>query len=198
MSIVTAELPLFPLNTVLFPGGPLPLRIFEQRYLDMISRVLKANSGFGVCLLTGGREAGGSQAAFHAIGTEAIICDWNQGTDGLLHVLCHGKRQFRVRHNWVQDDGLHIGKVEWLPEPAALPLPEPFTPLARWLQTVWPQLPDYYADLTRHDDEAGWVAWRLTEILPLNNAQKQYLLETVEPLKRLQVLQPLIHSLRQE
>lgn len=192
----TEELPLFPLHTVLFPGGPLGLRIFEPRYLDMVTRCLKRDSGFGVCLITAGPEAGGA-AQFHVVGTEARIRDWSRGEDGLLQLVCTGERLFRVMRVRARDDGLNVGRVAWMTPPAPQPLPEPFRPLAEWLNSVWPQLPEVYAHVEPAYGDADWVGCRLAEILPFNNSQKQYLLEINEPLRRLQVLQPLIDSLRQ-
>lgn len=188
-----ARLPLFPLNTVLFPAGPLPLRIFEQRYLGMVSRSLKEDSGFGVCLISEGDETG--KAKFHIVGTLARICDWGKGEDGLLNVLCVGERRFRITRSRAQDDGLNIGTVEWLPEEPLTALPGEYDMLRQWLQRVWKQLPAYYARFETHFDDAAWVGHRLAEILPLNMPQKQYLLELDQPVERLQVLLPLVQSL---
>src|SRR5215472_14441288 len=101
------ELALFPLNTVLFPGGALPLRIFETRYLDMVSRCLKEGQGFGVCLIREGAETGA--AKIHMAGTLAEIGDWSRGEDSLLHILVRGTRRFRVSALRQQPDGLNLG-----------------------------------------------------------------------------------------
>jgi len=96
------QIPLFPLNTVLFPGGPLPLRIFEARYVDMVSSCLKEDSPFGVLLIRDGGETG--NATTHEIGTLARIVDWYQGSDGLLGVTAVGEQRFRLLSSHRQDD----------------------------------------------------------------------------------------------
>jgi len=108
------SVPLFPLKTVLFPGGPLPLRIFEPRYLDMVSRCLKDDIQFGVVLIADGQEAA-SSVSTHAQGTLAKICDWYQESDGLLGIRAEGQERFRLISIEQQDDALNIGNIETLP-----------------------------------------------------------------------------------
>ena len=103
---------LFPLNTVLFPGGPLRLRIFEPRYLDMISRCLRENGDFGVALITEGRETGSARTT--QIGTSAHIVDFERLDDGLLGITAHGERKFRIVKVTTQSDGLNIADVNFL------------------------------------------------------------------------------------
>ena len=112
-SATHATLPLFPLNTVLFPGGPLRLRIFEPRYLDMVSRCMREDTGFGVALIVAGREAGGSAQTVE-IGTLARIVDFEQLDDGLLGITARGERRFRIVHVHQESDGLNVCHVEWL------------------------------------------------------------------------------------
>lgn len=188
-----AELPLFPLNTVLFPQGPLPLRIFETRYLDMVSACLKGDFGFGVCLIQRGAETG--PAEFCEIGCEATIRDWGRGNDGILNLVAVGQRRFRVLEHWRAEDGLHWGRLRWLDEAPPMPLPEVCEPIGGWLEEIWADLPDFYRHVATDYENAAWVANRATELLPLNPAQKQHLLELDNPLERLHVLLPLIQSL---
>ena len=108
-------IPLFPLNTVLFPEGILPLRIFEPRYLDMVSECLRTNSGFGVCLITEGTEAGGV-ADCHEIGTLACIIDWHKREDGLLGITAQGIERFRILKKHVRPNQLLEGNVEFIDE----------------------------------------------------------------------------------
>ncbi|HWP94709.1 MAG TPA: LON peptidase substrate-binding domain-containing protein [Gammaproteobacteria bacterium] len=189
------ELPLFPLKTVLFPGGPLPLRIFEARYLDMVSRCLKDDAGFGVCLIHEGEETG--TAAFHRFGTVARIRDWGNTPEGLLAVIAVGTETcFRIHELRVQPDRLNVGLVELLdPEPSEK-LDEMYEPFAELLRDLFDRLPDYYALVERRFDDAAWVSCRLAELLPLNLPQKQYLLELHDPRQRLEILRPLLASLR--
>lgn len=185
-----AEIPLFPLNTVLFPGGALPLRIFETRYIDMLSRCLKAGQGFGVCLIQEGKETG--KAKLHRVGTLAEIGDWNRGEDGLLHILAKGSARFRVLNTRIQADGLNLGEVEMLPQDPLLPIPETQKLLPDLLRQVLQQLEAEDTQLDYAD--AGWVGNRLAEVLPISLMQRQYLLEA-EPLKRLEILGTLVQSL---
>ena len=115
------RVPLFPLNTVLFPGGPLPLRIFESRYIDMISERMKADAPFGVLLIRSGRESG--PATTYGVGTLARISDWYQGSDGLLGVTAVGEQRFRLLSVEREADGLNIGEIDILPPEPAFELP---------------------------------------------------------------------------
>jgi Lon protease-like protein len=189
---VPDAIPLFPLNTVLFPGGPLPLRIFETRYLDMLSRCLKNNQGFGVCLIEQGSETGAAHT--YTVGTLARIRDWSNGPDGLLHILALGERRFRVATLRTQHDGLNLGEVEWLPEEPPVPLPESSEPLAEMLRQLLAQLPGRYAALTSGYDDSTWVGYRLAEILPLPLTRRQYLLEISDARLRLDVIATLMQE----
>jgi Lon protease-like protein len=185
-----SEIALFPLNTVLFPGGGLPLRIFETRYIDMVSRCMKGVQGFGVCLIQEGHEAG--KTKMHRVGTLAEIGDWNRGEDGLLNILAQGTQRFRVGSTRIQADGLNLGDIELLPNDALLPVPEAQKQLPEILRQVLQQLE---ADQNQVDyADAGWVGNRLAEVLPISMLQRQYLLES-EPVKRLEILQTLVQSL---
>ena len=123
-----SEIPLFPLGTVLLPGGPLPLRIFETRYIDLVRRCLRDGSGFGVVLIREGVEAGGSALTFD-VGTYARIVDFSQQPDGLLGIRAAGERRFRILARRRERDGLNVAEVEWLPEDAPRSLPEEFAEL---------------------------------------------------------------------
>ena len=155
------RIPLFPLNTVLFPGGPLPLRIFEARYLDMISERLRTNEPFGVLLIREGDEAG--RASTYSVGTLARITDWYQGSDGLLGITAIGGQRFRLLSAERMPDGLNIGDVELLPEEPQTPLPDEFQGLAKILADVLDDLGRLYEDLERRYDDAGWVSYRFVE-----------------------------------
>ena len=185
------ELPLFPLSTVLYPQGPLPLRIFETRYVDMVRRCMKADSGFGVVLIVRGREAGAAEVTA-AIGTEARIVDFDQLEDGLLGLTCIGQQRIRVTRAWQQSDGLNLAEVEDLPADESVPVPTDCAELRAVLEKVWPELARPYAHVPPKFDDAGWVANRLAELAPLDPAVRQSLLEASDPLERLRVLAPLI------
>jgi Lon protease-like protein len=185
------EIPLFPLGTVLFPGGPLPLRIFEARYIDLVRRCLRENSGFGVVLLTEGAEAGAGPTATSDIGTYARIVDFSGQPDGLLGVEARGERRFRIVSRSRARDGLNFAEVEWMPDEISVPIPDEFYDLGPALDYVLDQVGDPYESLERRLDDAGWVAGRLAEILPLPPAQKQQCLELDDPIERLRFLRPL-------
>ena len=188
--------PIFPLHTVLFPDGPLPLRIFEPRYLDMVSRCLKEETKFGVILIASGSEVG--EANMASVGTLAVIEDWYQGSDGILGVTALGVTRFRLDRVDRQTDGLYLGETEALePEPRQA-LPEEYKSMASLLEVVIDDLGKLYQDLDRDYDDATWVGRRFAEILPISNDQKQYCLELNDPVKRLAYVQPLLRSIRAE
>jgi Lon protease-like protein len=186
MSIV--EIPLFPLRTVLFPGGFLPLRIFEQRYLDMVRDCARNDSGFGVCLICEGEEAVEPVNTMD-IGTHARIVDWYTLDDGLLGVSAIGDERFSADSTWREDDGLLRARVRFLPEPASRPLPDEYALLAevlgRFMEKVGHQYPSWSEECLA---DAVWVGYRLAELLPLAGIEKQHLLELSDPMERLQSL----------
>ena len=188
------QIPLFPLHTVLYPGGPLPLRIFEQRYLDMISRCMKEDSPFGVLLIREGAETG--PADTFDTGTLAKITDWYQGSDGLLGVTATGLERFRVLSRRREKDGLLVGEVEVLPDGPHDPLPAEYRPLADILAGVLDDLGKLYEGLDRHYDDAAWVSYRFAEILPLPPGQKQACLEMDDPIGRLASMRSVLDSVR--
>jgi len=185
--------PLFPLNTVLFPGGPLPLRIFETRYLDMVRHCMRERCPFGVLLIRTGSEIGaGGVGETCAVGTTARIVDFNALPDGLLGITCLGERKFSVTKHWQQDDGLHVGDVKFAAADEPVDLPGEYQHLGELLRKVLPELGELYAGVPKHFADASWVGYRLAEILPIALSEKQYCLELDDPLARLARLNPLI------
>ena len=184
------ELPLFPLNTVLFPGGPLPLKIFEPRYLDMLSRCLREQSGFAVVLITEGEETAVT-ASFAAIGTEASIVDFDRLDDGLLGISCIGRERVRVLEAWREADGLNRGRVIAIAADPVLPVPTAQAWLGEVVRRVLPDASDVYRHVELRGD-AAWVGNRLAEMLPLSLTDKQALLELTDPLERLPALEPAV------
>lgn len=186
------QIPLFPLNTVLFPGGPLPLRIFEPRYLDMLSRCMKDNAPFGVLLIREGGEVG--PATTCEVGTLATVTDWYQGSDGILGVTAIGTERFRLLSANRQADGLNVGDIEILPGLPSGPLPPEYQPLAKILAHVLDELGLLYEGLERHYDDAVWVAYRVIEVLPVALESKQTCLESEDVLESLQFARQMIHT----
>jgi Lon protease-like protein len=190
----TAEsqtIPLFPLSMVLFPGGPLKLRIFEARYVDMVGRCMRESQPFGVALLTEGNEAGGP-ALTAGVGTSARIVDFERLEDGLLGITALGERSFRIMARHRQADGLNLATVDWLPLEGTAAVPAESLHLAKLLRYALPQLQPLYDLASAQYDDAGWVSARLVEILPLPLVEKQRCLEMTEPLLRLQHLNSLV------
>lgn len=188
------EIPLFPLMTVLFPGGPLPLRIFETRYLDMVSRCLRENRPFGVLLITEGGETG--HASLAEFGTTALITDWYQGSDGLLGITAMGQQRFRLLDSRRQDDGLNVGRIEVVPESPSRALASEDAPLGKLLERVFEQLGAHYQAIPKAYDEAGWVSYRLAEVLPVSLELRQACLELSEPEDRLRLLRPAVEQIK--
>jgi uncharacterized protein len=188
------RIPLFPLQTVVFPEGLLPLRIFEARYLDMVSRCLREDGGFGICQIRSGSEVGAA-AEIYDVGTYVRIVEWSQSQDGLLAITVKGEKKFRVLSSTVESDQLRTAEVEWLPEEQEAALPEEFRTLAELLERIVSQLGEAYPGPAPRFDLAGFVGARLTEILPLKAALKQELLEQDDPLVRLFALRDALHNL---
>jgi Lon protease-like protein len=193
-TVVGHSLALFPLNIVLFPDGPLPLRIFETRYVDMVRCCMREARGFGVVLIRTGREVGPAET--FDVGTLAKITDFNQLPDGLLGLSCVGQQRFRILARSVQADGLNVGEVEWLAPEPAVPVPARHAHLADLLRTVLPQLGEVYTDIDMRLDDAAWVGHRLAEILPVPLPDKQTYLEIDDPIARLDLLAPLTSPAR--
>lgn len=186
----TAEIPLFPLHTVLFPGGPLPLRIFETRYIDMVRRCTREESSFGVLGIRVGDEAGEVHQTA-GVGTSARIVDFYQLPDGLLGITCHGERRFRLLRRFRAADGLNLGEIEWFADEPAVAVPEAYRHFIDLLRAALPQFGDLYADVPRRYDDAAWVGARVAEILPISLSDKQHCLE-LDALARLERLAPFI------
>jgi uncharacterized protein len=186
------QLPLFPLHTVLVPGALLGLRIFEPRYLDMVRECGRNGGGFGICMLLRGGEddtAVVPASVPAAIGTLARIEDFGTGDDGLLTLQVRGIRRFRVIDTRVRDNGLAVASVEWLaPDPDEELRPEHGL-LAELLRRILEQVGEAAAQPSPAQlDDAAWVGWRLAELLPLEDTQRQALLQEDDPHARLDQL----------
>lgn len=176
--------PLFPLHTVLFPGGPLPLRIFEPRYVDMVSHCMKSNSGFGVCLISSGEEIG-EAAATYEVGTLARIVDWHMRHDGLLGITACGGQRFRVYSQQVQSNKLAVAEIEMIPDEPPSDVPMQYLSLVDMLRQLIDGIGHYYNGIPKNYGDASWVGFRLAELLPLRLSQKQALLQLASPVQRL-------------
>lgn len=186
---MSALLPLFPLHTVLVPGGTLVLRVFETRYLDMVRECGRNGSGFGVCLILAGQEAG-LPATPASVGTEARIEDFGSTEAGLLTLRVRGGRRFRVLQTEVRPNGLIEAEVQWFEADPDDELRPEHALLGSVLQQVVEKVAEkvggeYDQVPPSRFDEAAWVGWRLAELLPLSHPQRQMLLQDEDPHARL-------------
>jgi Lon protease-like protein len=189
-------LPLFPLRTVLFPGGLLPLKVFEQRYIEMAKACLKDERPFGVCLITQGEEVatGSGAPEFAGVGTLARISDWDMPQLGILHVATTGGTRFQVQKHSVARDGLVVGEVTPIAAEPAVALADDYAPLARLLELIASRVgPQNFPAEAAYDD-ASWVGYRLAEVLPLPLSIKQSMLEINDANVRLQVLEKFLRQ----
>lgn len=181
------SIPLFPLQTLVFPGGVLPLKIFEQRYMDMAKECLRAEAPFGVCLIKEGTDVG-APAVPHHIGTLVRIDQWDMPQLGVLNVRVVGLQRFEIQDYKAQPDGLLVGTVVKLPAEANLPLPREHAACAMVLKQIIEHLgKDKFEPPFQYDD-ATWVGYRLAEILPIKTHAKQDMLEMNDAQIRLDVL----------
>ena len=193
MDAENSVIALFPLHTVLFPGGPLPLRIFETRYVDMVRSCTRDQQPFGVVMIQEGEEAG-PVATTATIGCSARIADFYTMQDGLLGISCIGERKFRVQRVWRAPDGLHIGEVSWITPEPRLALPPDYRRLGETVRRAVEELAEQYQLVEKHFDDAAWVGSRLTELLPIELNDKQALLELDDPVARLDALMGVVPS----
>jgi len=200
------SLPLFPLGTVLFPGGVLPLRIFEVRYLDMVGKCRKADAPFGVVSLTSGsevRKPGGDAESFAAVGTLAVIREFESPQSGLLQIECVGTQRFRVRSTELQKHGLWVAEVEAVLDDAAVEIPDDLqhtaTALRRLVDTLEARRRAQGGEAVRLPigqpylfNDCGWVANRWCELVPMQLELRQRLMELESPLMRLELVSDLL------
>lgn len=191
------NIPLFPLNTVLFPEGVLPLRIFEARYLDLVSETMRNQSEFGVCLITEGKEAG-EPAECHEIGTFAYIVDWDKGEDGLLNITVKGGKRFRIKDKRIRGNMLIEGDVEIIDDAISEEVPVEYQLLSDLLMQLAEKFELKHLYNKGKYRDANWVGCRLAELLPFDLDDKQMLLEMNDPIERLAEIQSKLHELRSE
>ena len=179
------DVPIFALNTVLFPDGVLPLKVFEQRYIEMTKACLRDNSPFGVCLIREGPEVG--TAALPArMGCLATITQWDMPQLGLFHLVARGGQRFRLRETRVAPNQLISASVELVP---ADPDGGQIDALCgEILKTIIEKAGAERFPAPIRLDDAAWVSYRLAEVLPIDASEKQELLELQDTPARFQRL----------
>jgi Lon protease-like protein len=199
-------LPIFPLNTVLFPGGVLPLRVFETRYMDMVRDCMKAETGFGVCLITQGTEVQrrkGDSATPERVGVLAEIRDWDMREMGVLNITTIGRDRFRILDSSTSSGGLIRAKAEIIDPDEPSPIEDEHAACVQLLARIIAELEERHAKEPDDDDsgtrtfpfaepytlgDAGWVANRLCEVLPVPLKAKQKLMELEDGRERLAIV----------
>jgi len=182
-----ASLPLFPLNTVIFPGGQLPLRIFEQRYLDMVKQAIAENSPFGICAIREGTESG-APAVPYSVGTLVRVTDWDMPQTGILHIGTQAEERFVIRSTRTEPGGLLVGTVETVSGEAATAVPQELELAVEILRHIIDEYGDAHFPAPHEFGNAVWVGYRLSEVLPLTLSIKQNLLEMNDSVTRLRIL----------
>ncbi len=188
------NLPLFPLNSVIFPDGVLPLRIFEPRYLDMVKECVRNQSEFAICLIKDGSETG-VPAKVRTIGTACQIVDWETLPDGLLGVTAQGVKRVEIKQTEVRSNQLLVGDIDYLSEFDDELLPAKFDEWAHLISVIIGELGKPFDEQSQELNSARWVGARLTEYLPFELDQKQRILEIDHPLIRLEHLQDVLRDI---
>ena len=197
----TNDIPLFPLNIVLFPGGRFDLQIFERRYIDLVSRCMRTGTGFGICLLKSVKETNSNNLnqTIYNTGTYAKIVDWDQLESGLLGITVEGSVKFVAQDFWKEEDDVLHASVEFSEiestEGEAIPLGDEYTALSELLKNLedHPLVADRnlvidYSDLRQ-------LGWRLSELIPLGIDVRQELLELNDPIERLSKIEKLVSEM---
>jgi Lon protease-like protein len=185
---MTVSLPVFPLNTVLYPGGLLPLKIFEQRYVEMTKACLRDATPFGVCRIREGLEVG-TPAIPEPVGCTAIITEWEMPHPGLFHLKSRGQQAFRILDKSTRRDGLIRAEVELLEDAPGDPPPETLSLCRQVLEQIVNRVGSGYFPEPLEFGNPRWVSYRLAEVLPLGMEDKQVLLESRDDSERLRRLQ---------
>lgn len=181
------ELPLFPLSTIVLPGGQLPLRLFEPRYIDMVKNCFKTDSGFGVCLIKDGQDAS-KPAQPYPQGTMVKIIDFDQGRDGLLHITAEGQQEFNLLTYAANSDDLLIGEVQLLETAGLTQMNSAYTDLSRKLAIILQYVEPGIVYQDKQLDNPDWICNRLLELLPLSAASKFEMLQLPDTKTRLDAL----------
>lgn len=187
--------PLFPLGSIVLPGGRLPLQLFEQRYLNMLSQVTGRDQGFVIVLMREPGPGSPSGESFHDIGTLVEVVDFSPLDNGLLGITVAGNHKVCIRRHWQEKDGLNRGELEALEEEPEVATPARYIELENVLRALvqHPAVAALAMDIDYRD--ARQLGWRLTELLPLEREHKQRLVSCEDPLRRLEQIHHWMESI---
>ena len=197
----TNDIPLFPLNIVLFPGGRFDLQIFERRYIDLVSHCMRTGTGFGICLLKSGDETNGNNLnqTVYNTGTYAKIVDWDQLESGLLGITVEGAVKFVAQDFWKEDDDVLHASVEFSDiestEADVIPLGDEYTALSELLRNLEDHPLVAGRNLSIDYSDLRQLGWRLSELIPLGIDVRQGLLELNDPVERLSKIEKLVSEM---
>ena len=197
----TNEIPLFPLNIVLFPGGRFDLQIFERRYIDLVSHCMRTGTGFGICLLKSGDETNGNNLnqTVYNTGTYAKIVDWDQLESGLLGITVEGAVKFVAQDFWKEEDDVLHASVEFSDiestEADVIPLGDEYTALSELLRNLEDHPLVAGRNLSIDYSDLRQLGWRLSELIPLGIDVRQELLELNDPVERLSKIEKLVSEM---
>ena len=197
----TNDIPLFPLNIVLFPGGRFDLQIFERRYIDLVSHCMRTGTGFGICLLKSGDETNGNNLnqIVYNTGTYAKIVDWDQLESGLLGITVEGAVKFVAQDFWKEEDDVLHASVEFSDiestEADVIPLGEEYTALSELLRNLEDHPLVAGRNLSIDYSDLRQLGWRLSELIPLGIDVRQELLELNDPVERLSKIEKLVSEM---
>ncbi len=190
MGMDEREVFIFPLNTVLFPGGRLPLRVFEQRYMEMAKQCIAGNLPFGVCQIKEGQETG-TPAVPEAVGCLARITEWDMPQLGMFQLQTVGTQRFRILESAVARNGLISARIELLPDEA--PVAPASALCAEVLKASIDKVGAEHFPSPHRFDDAAWIGYRLSEILPIDRDLRQRLLQLSDPAERLSQLEDVLN-----
>ena len=197
----TNDIPLFPLNIVLFPGGRFDLQIFERRYIDLVSHCMRTGTGFGICLLKSGDETNGNNLnqTVYNTGTYAKIVDWDQLESGLLGITVEGAVKFVAQDFWKEEDDVLHASVEFSDiestEADVIPLGDEYTALSELLRNLEDHPLVAGRNLSIDYSDLRQLGWRLSELIPLGINVRQELLELNDPVERLSKIEKLVSEM---
>ena len=185
------EVFIFPLNTVLFPGGRLPLRVFEQRYIEMTKHCIANDKPFGVCQIKEGRETG-TPAVPEPVGCLSRIIEWDMPQLGVFQLQTEGTQRFRILQSGVARNGLISATIETLPEEEQV---APSSPLcADVLKAIIQKIGAEHFPSPHRFEDASWIGYRLSEVLPIDRDTRQRMLQLSDPAERLSQLEQVLNA----